>query len=63
MSNESAYQLVRKYINQSFDNHRRYIAIKDMAGAKEERDRALAFLATLRTAPQPTPQTPLLEDA
>ena len=49
MTNESAYQLVRKYINQSFESHRRYIAIKDMAAVKEERDRALGFLATLRT--------------
>ena len=49
MTNESAYQLVRKYINTQFESHRRYIAIKDQAAAKAERDRALAMLATMRT--------------
>ena len=49
MTNESAYQLVKKHINQQFETHRRYIAIRDQAAAKAERDRALGFLATMRT--------------
>ncbi len=59
MTNESAYQLVRKYINQSFESHRRYIAVNQQAAAKEERDRALSFLATLRTE-KLQPQQPAL---
>ena len=60
MTNESAYQLVRKYINTQFESHRRYIAIKDQAAAKAERDRALAVLATMRTE-EPVQPTLLAE--
>lgn len=60
MTNESAYQLVKKYINTQFETHRRYIAVKDQSAAKAERDRALGFLATLRTE-EPVQPTLLAE--
>jgi hypothetical protein len=60
MTNESAYKLVRRYIDAQFESHRRYIAIKDQAAARVERDRVLAMLATMRTE-EPVQPTLLAE--
>ena len=59
MSNESAYQQVKRYITKDWETRKRLLPLAQQTAAKEERDRALAFLAQLAPVADTTPQPSL----
>lgn len=56
MSNETAYQHVKRYINEQWEAHRRFLPQGAYAAELAKKDGALKWLEVMkRTSPEPTP--------
>lgn len=56
MSNETAYQAVRKYINEQWEAHRRALAQGTYAAELAKKDGALKWLEVMKRTSTPLPQ-------